>query len=160
MVNVEIPPLRERRDEIPVFVQSFLRRYSARYGKPLPRLSKQIEAAFERYAFPGNVRELENMVKRIVVLESERSILEELLASERPRGGASRLEELIDEMEERAGELPLREVGRRAALEAERNTIERVLFETHWNRKQAARLLGVSYKTLLQKIRECGLEPE
>jgi two-component system response regulator AtoC len=73
--------------------------------------------------------------------------------------GGSSLLRLIEEIEATAGQIPLREVGRRAALEAERETIDRVLHHTHWNRKQAARLLGVSYKTLLQKIRECGLEP-
>jgi two-component system response regulator AtoC len=62
-------------------------------------------------------------------------------------------------VEETAGDLPLREVGRRASLEAEREAIERVLIQTNWNRRQAARLLQVSYKTLLQKIRECGLQP-
>jgi DNA-binding NtrC family response regulator len=101
------------------------------------------------------------MVKRIVVLESERPILDELLGGERAApGDDARLERLLDEMEETAGQVPLREVGRRAAFEAERSAIERVLHQTSWNRKKAASLLGVSYKTLLQKIRECGLEPE
>jgi DNA-binding NtrC family response regulator len=68
--------------------------------------------------------------------------------------------DLIEEVEETAGELPLKEVGRRVAIEAERDAIRRMLHKTHWNRKQAAKLLNVSYKTLLQKIRECGLEPE
>jgi len=67
--------------------------------------------------------------------------------------------ELIQEVELTAGEVPLREVGRRAAHEAEREAIGHVLHRTNWNRKQAARILGVSYKTLLQKIRGCGLEP-
>jgi DNA-binding NtrC family response regulator len=67
---------------------------------------------------------------------------------------------VLAEVERTAGELPLREVSRLASLEAEREAIERMLFETHWNRKQAARRLGVSYKTLLQKIRECGLDGE
>jgi len=161
VVDIQIPPLRERREEIPVLVDTFLRRYSARYRKPLPRLSTTLRSALERHAFPGNVRELENMVKRIVVLESEKPILDELLGGERAASAdASRLERLLDEMEETAGEVPLREVGRRAALEAERNAIERALHRTSWNRKKAASLLGVSYKTLLQKIRECGLEPD
>jgi two-component system response regulator AtoC len=159
VVDLRLPPLRERREEIPVLVDTFLRRYSARYRKPLPHLSKRLLAALDRHAFPGNVRELENMMKRIVVLESEKPILEELLGGDR-RGEASSLERLLAEIEDTAGELPLREVGRRAALAAERSAIERVLFQTAWNRKQAARALGVSYKTLLQKIRECGLEPE
>jgi len=77
--------------------------------------------------------------------------------SGRPPG--STLLRLIEEIEATAGQIPLREVGRRAAQEAERETIDRVLHHTQWNRKQAARLLRVSYKTLLQKIRDCGLEP-
>jgi DNA-binding NtrC family response regulator len=160
VVSVAIPPLRERRDEIPILVESFLRRFAVRYRKPMPQLSKRLEQALERYSFPGNVRELENMMKRIIVLESEQSILEEVLRQQGddPRDGSSLLR-LIEEIEATAGEIPLREVGRRAALVAERETIDRVLNRTNWNRKQAARLLGVSYKTLLQKIRGCGLEP-
>jgi two-component system response regulator AtoC len=161
VVSVSIPPLRERRDEIPRLVESFARRYAARYGRRAPVLSQALLDALAGYAFPGNVRELENMIKRAVVLESESSILEELARSERgARADAGHaLLELIDEIERTAGDVPLREVGRRVALEAERAAIGRVLDQTHWNRKRAARLLGVSYKTLLQKIRGCGLEP-
>jgi two-component system response regulator AtoC len=160
VVNILIPPLRERREEIPQLVEHFLRRFRVRYGKPPIDLSGRLMRAFQEYPFPGNVRELENMVKRIVVLESEDSILAEVLQP--PAGtqsGRSPLLDWIEEVEETAGEIPLREVGRRAALEAERETIGRVLHHTNWNRKQAARILGVSYKTLLQKIRGCGLEP-
>ena len=160
VVTVTLPPLRERREEIPTLVANFLRASAARYRKPLPRLSDRLLRALERYAFPGNVRELENMMKRIVVLESESQILDEVLRADRSgRPPGSSLLRLIEEIEATAGQIPLREVGRRAAQEAERETIDRVLHHTHWNRKQAARLLGVSYKTLLQKIRDCGLEP-
>ena len=160
VVTVMIPPLRERRDEIPVLVDTFMRRFSARYRKRNAGASEQLMRAFDTYPFPGNVRELENIVKRAVVLEREDVILEEL------RGGSNNthetgaaLEKLIDDLEGKAGEMPLREVGRLVAQEAERATINQVLGHTHWNRKQAARLLNVSYKTLLQKIRYCGLEP-
>jgi two-component system response regulator AtoC len=162
VVNVTIPPLRERREEIPRLVESFLTRFAPRYGKAVPTLSFRLLEALQRYPFPGNVRELENMMKRVVVLEAEETILREIQHADRP--GAPRpgeaLKALLEEVEQTAGELPLREVGRRAAQEAEREAIDRVLQYTHWNRKQAARLLGVSYKTLLQKIRGCGLAPE
>ena len=159
VVNVAIPPLRERREEIPHLVATFLRRFSIRYGKPRSEISDRLALAFQRYPFPGNVRELENMIKRIIVLESEDSILAEVARSGAGAlGSGAALLDWIEEVEERAGEIPLREVGRRAALEAERETIGRVLERTNWNRKQAARILGVSYKTLLQKIRGCGLE--
>jgi two-component system response regulator AtoC len=160
VVTVTLPPLRERREEIPTLVANFLRSFASRYHKPLPRLSERLMRALDRYAFPGNVRELENMMKRIIVLESEAQILDEVVRADRSgRPAGSSLLRLIAEIEATAGEIPLREVGRRAAQVAERETIDRVLHHTNWNRKQAARLLGVSYKTLLQKIRDCGLEP-
>jgi two-component system response regulator AtoC len=160
VVNIEIPPLRERREEIADLVSHFMYRSALKYNKPLTEISDRMMAAFQEYPFPGNVRELENMIKRIVVLESEETILAELgrsRAAGMPKGRS--LLEWIEEVEETAGEIPLREVGRRAAVEAERETIGHVLHMTNWNRKQAASILGVSYKTLLQKIRGCGLEP-
>jgi two-component system response regulator AtoC len=158
VVNINVPALRERREEIRPLAENFARRFSARYRKPAPNLSARLLRAFDRYSFPGNVRELENLIKRIVVLENEEPILEELRAAERP--AESRVQRVIDEVAETAGQVPLREVGRRVALAAEREAIERVLDRTNWNRKQAARLLGVSYKTLLQKIKDCELEPD
>jgi len=161
VVNIEIPPLRDRRDEIPVLFETFLRRYSAFYEKPTPRPSKKLVALLEDFAFPGNVRQLENMVKRLVVLESEDSIRVELEG--RAHGGGaprSELQALLEEVEASAGEVPLREIGRRVAQQAERETIGVALQRTKWNRKQAARMLSVSYKTLLQKIRDCGLDAE
>ncbi len=160
VVNVTIPPLRERRDEIPALVETFLRRYALLYRKPISSLSDRLMNALQREAFPGNVRELENLIKRVVVLESEQSVLNELMERQQGRPDAySKLVEFIEHSQQTAGEMPLREVGRLAAQEAERETIGRILQHTDWNRKQAARMLGISYKTLLQKIRGCGLEP-
>jgi two-component system, NtrC family, response regulator AtoC len=161
VVGVTVPPLRERTERAEL-VDYLLARASARYGKPKRALSARLLRAIERHPFPGNVRELENLLKRIVVLGSEESVLRDLLAGDQRRaGGASgSLERVLAEVEESAGRLPLREVARRAALEAERGAIERVLYASGWNRKRAAGRLGVSYKTLLQKIRECGLDPD
>jgi two-component system response regulator AtoC len=159
VVSVALPPLRERREEIPHLLDAFASRFAARYGRPRPALGERLRKALASYPFPGNVRELENMVKRAIVLESEDLIVDEMQRYSRGERGGSRLRRVIEEIEATAGQVPLREVGRRAALEAEREAIDRVLQHTSWNRKRAARLLGVSYKTLLQKIRDCELEP-
>jgi DNA-binding NtrC family response regulator len=156
VVAIEIPPLRERREEIPLLVETFLGRYSALYGRPLRGLSQRLIEAMRSYPFPGNVRELENLIKRVVVLESEDLVVSDLTHPRTTRGERrAELEAILSEMEETAGDLPLREVGRRFALEVEREAIEHALEATGWNRKMAAQKLGVSYKTLLQKIRDC-----
>jgi DNA-binding NtrC family response regulator len=160
VVSLDIPPLRERREEIPLFVDIFLRRSAARYAKAVPEISGELRAALETYDYPGNVRELENLIKRFVVLEREDGVLAELREGGRAlQASGAALRSLIDGLAETAGDVPLREVGRRVAQEAEREAIDRVLQHTGWNRKRAAALLGVSYKTLLHKIRDCGLEP-
>jgi two-component system response regulator AtoC len=161
VVALHLLPLRDRRDELPGLVSHLLERAATRYGRPNIRPSNQLMALFERHEFPGNVRELENYLKRIVVLGSEERVMREVLGKQGASGRRpERFEELLDEVEATAGEIPLREVGRRAALEAERATISAVLSRTDWNRRQAAELLGVSYKTLLQKIRLCGLSAD
>ena len=140
-------------------VDHFVARYGAQYDRPMSSLSDRLMGLLGSYPFPGNVRELENMIKRVIVLESEESVLSEL---DRSRSSASRrrsnLHLLLEEVAESAGELPLREVGRRASLEVEREAIGVVLDRAGWNRKEAAKMLGISYKTLLQKIRECDLD--
>ncbi len=159
VVAIDIPPLRERREEIPLLVETFLRRYVDLYGRSHHGLSQNLIEAMNEYDFPGNVRELENMIKRVVVLENEASVLADL---RRPRTSRSerhaQLDAMLSQMEETAGELPLREVGRRFAMEIERGAIEHMLQLTGWNRKQTATRLGISYKTLLQKIRDCEVE--
>ena len=159
VVAIDIPPLRDRREEVPLLVETFLTRYVALYERPHHGLSQSLIEAMNEYDFPGNVRELENMIKRVVVLENEDSVLKDL---RRPRTSRSQrraeLEAMLCEMEETAGQLPLREVGRRFAMEIEREAIEHMLKLTGWNRKQTATRLGISYKTLLQKIRDCEVE--
>ncbi|MCR9095020.1 MAG: sigma-54 dependent transcriptional regulator [bacterium] len=159
VVAIDIPPLRERRDEVPLLVETFLSRYAALYERPRAGLSQRLIEAFNAYDFPGNVRELENMIKRVVVLENEESILRELSRSRADRSGRrAELDAMLEEIEETAGELPLKEVGRRFAQEVEREAIEQMLQQTGWNRKRAASRLGISYKTLLQKIRDCEVD--
>jgi two-component system response regulator AtoC len=161
VVNIQIPSLRDRREEIESLVAKFIECYGRKYGRPTEGVSKAMLAAFGSYDFPGNIRELENMVKRIVVLGSEDSVLAELVEREASqRDSTAGFDALLEEVEATAGKIPLREVSRRAAMEVEREAIDLALRMTDWNRKKAATLLGVSYKTLLHKIRECDLVAE
>jgi len=163
VVNVWIPPLRERREEIPVLADHFRQLYSAKYGRELGSISDRLMRGFLDYGWPGNVRELENMVKRIVVLQSEDAIAEEIFGATASAGRGMSHAAAVESNPEpdaaasESGSVSLRDIGRKAARDAEREALKRVLYQTNWNRKKAARILEVSYKTLLQKIKECGL---
>ena len=151
VVEIRIPPLRERREEIPLLVASFLARFNAQYGRT-KRLSPETLTRLMEHAWSGNVRELENVIRRMVVLTDGEQAFETLVA--RGRNGhaaAARPAPLVTES--------LRDIARRGARDAERKALEAVLERVHWNRAEASRLLKVSYKTLLNKISECGLTP-
>ena len=151
VIEIRIPPLRDRREEIPVLVDHFLTRLNSQYGRQ-KRLSPETMARLTAYSWPGNVRELENVIRRLVVLTDGEQAVEALIA--RGRNGhaaALRPAPLVTES--------LREIVRRGARDAEHATLEEVLARVHWNRAAASRILKVSYKTLLSKIAECGLTP-
>ncbi len=163
VVEIRVPPLRERKEEIPILAMSFLDRFNHRDGRK-EELPSEIITLFAEYSWPGNVRELENTILRLVVLGNVPQIHEEILT--RLRTLSSKLSGPKDAQETlqppRNQEIPLglREVARRAAQQAERKAIREVLDRVNWNRSEAARLLKVSYKTLLSKIHDCGLTPK
>jgi two-component system response regulator AtoC len=149
VMTIWIPPLRERREEIPRLVEHFLRKY-ARPDNSFTKLSPATLEAFQCYHWPGNVRELENVVRRMLLLGSEEWVGQAL-----ERAGRPELEAQPD-----GASANLKEVARRAAREAERVVIKQTLDAVHWNRLEAARRLGISYKALLYKIKACGLAPQ
>jgi len=151
VVEIRIPPLRERREEIPLLVASFLARFNAQYGRT-KRLSPETLTRLMEHAWSGNVRELENVIRRMVVLTDGEQAFETLVARGRNGHAAAARPAPL-------GTESLRDIARRGAREAERKALEAVLERVHWNRAEASRLLKVSYKTLLNKISECGLTP-
>ena len=160
VVTVQLPPLRERKDAIPLLVDHFLRKYNEQYRKELKRLSEATLEGFLEYDWPGNVRELENMVKRMVVLGNEQTVLEEII---REQGTRERRSEPLLDFEavgadlQNGGGVDLKAIAKRAAQLAEKRVIEKVLEQTRWNRKEAAARLQISYKALLYKMRENDL---
>ena len=163
VVEIHVPPLRERREEIPVLVSHFLQKFRRQYNREVELLPEAM-TFFVDYLWPGNVRELENIIRRLVVLGSVRQAQEEILAHLRntraePAGSGAPAEvvALAGPPDLSRG---LREIARWAAREAERRAIQEVLERVRWNRTRAASLLRISYKTLLSKIAVCGLAPK
>jgi len=150
--TLSIPPLRERREEIPVLSEYFMRKGAKRYGRdPLP-FSLRLMNALTDHPWPGNLRELENVVNRYLVLGDERAILDELL----PSGNQSIHADAGSEVPNGAG---LKAMVRGLKGNAEAMAIARVLEGTGWNRKAAANDLQISYKALLYKIKQYDLSP-
>ncbi|HEX8031111.1 MAG TPA: sigma-54 dependent transcriptional regulator [Vicinamibacterales bacterium] len=195
VIEVHIPPLRERREEIAQLIEFFLLKFSSVYHRPAVRPSLALQEALLAYDWPGNIRELENMMKRLVVLQDETLIFAELGRVRTARANAE-----SEQREERAmqpapatmpmsrpvsappppapafaapppppapAESPafpigadgvnLQELARHAAMGAEKEAIQHALERFRWNRRKTAEYLQVSYKTLLNKMKECGI---
>src|SRR6266581_4927578 len=153
VLSINVPPLRERTTEIPLLFRHFLQKYSAKFNKEPVVPSQHLLEAAVRYPWPGNLRELENFVKRYVILEDDEGSFRELLEMSATRQRISPREEAA----------PAREQGLKALVrslkdEAEMEAIADALEKTHWCRKDAAKMLGISYKALLYKIRQFNLD--
>jgi DNA-binding NtrC family response regulator len=177
VVVIDLPPLRDRGEDLKVLVDYFLTKYCVDYNKPRPRLSDETIRLFAEHSWPGNVAELQNVVRRLVAdgsdarvrREIRRAMAQALHACEQAAVPA------VPRVDARASETPpaepgpaagdptahsgsLKEIARAAARAAERTAIARMLQRTRWNRKEAAEILGISYKALLYKIKENGLD--
>lgn len=148
VLQIHLPPLRDRREDIPVLVEHFLGRYNDAYNCTARPLSAQLVRMLQEYHWPGNVRELENLVKRYVILGSEDAITAELVSREQTHFTP---EIPLD------GSVSLKKITRQAVRELERQVILRSLQANNWNRKRVARALSISYRALLYKIRDAGL---
>jgi two-component system response regulator AtoC len=149
VVTVEVPPLRERREEIGGLVNYFVEEYRKQFKRPEFVVDPTTMSAFLRHTWPGNVRELENTIKRMIVIGDVHGPLSELHQVEITEPAATPRPRL---------QVPLKEISKQAALQAEREAIRRALEDTRWNRLQAAKLLRISYRALLYKIKAVGLD--
>ena len=146
-VCLRLPPLRQRKEDIPALVNFFLSKYARDFRRPVPYLSPATQSLFQEYAWPGNIRELENAARAIVALGDEsvamgglRSLL---MKSERGANGER---------------ISLKQASRAASREAEKELILKVLNRTRWNRRRAAQELQISYKALLYKLKQIGYQ--
>jgi two-component system response regulator AtoC len=162
VVTIPIPPLRTRREEIPSLVRHFLGRFCKQYNRSTPTISPETMRLFQEYPWPGNVRELENMIRRLVVLQSELLVQEEIaLRMDKPQATppSHTFVPPKDPNPSRPGrDLGLKEIAKKASMAAEAAAIKEVLERVRWNRAETSRLLKISYKALLYKIKQCGLD--
>jgi len=154
VVQILVPALRERPEEIPLLAHYFAERYARLFQHEGFALPEETVQRLVRYRYPGNVRELENIVKRMIVLGDSQ-------LTRAPWPG-----ELVDAKPESAAPPPVRvrialkDISRKAAQAAERQAILDALEETQWNRMRAAKLLKISYRALLYKIKDAALVPD
>jgi two-component system response regulator AtoC len=189
VIEVRVPSLRERREEIQPLIDYFLMKFASVYRRPLVRPSLLLQESLRAYDWPGNIRELENMMKRLVVLQDEAHLLAELGrqktaratdAANAPAMAPAAAPQTPHTAEAHGETLPspqapppappapepppapptavnLQELARHAAMGAEREAIQLALERFRWNRRKTAAFLQVSYKTLLNKMKECGI---
>jgi two-component system, NtrC family, response regulator AtoC len=152
--TMTIPPLRERRQEIPILLTCFMNNLALKFGKnPLPISDRMVQECM-RHHWPGNLRELSNFVKRYLVLEQEDLVIQELQWKSRESGGDDRENSAVS-----PGHGGLKALVRSLKDDAEAKEILRALEDANWNRKLAASQLHISYKALLYKIKQHGLCP-
>jgi len=154
VIRLELPPLRERREDIPVLCNYFLQKYRERYKSIVEDLPAELLDAFVRYDWPGNIRQLENAMKRFLILPDMTLVLAEL---KEPAAAAAVAVAAVT-VKPKEDKMSLKDVGSRAAEQAERELVIRVLEETAWNRKQAARRLNICYKALLNKLKRWQID--
>jgi len=148
VVNLRLPALRERRADIQDLANYFLDYYNRKFNARARSLSPELIGILQKYHWPGNIRELENLIKRYVILGNEEVITSELTSHE---------QEYFNPDIPIDGPISLKKITRQAVRELERKVILKVLQANHWNRKLAARALSISYRALLYKIRDAGL---
>ena len=147
-VTLQIPPLRERAEDISALTNYFLAKYSERYHCRPAAFSSSGMERLQSYWWPGNIRQLENVVRRYVLLGSESAVLADLNDDVR---------DVFQFSIPPHGKISLKEITRRAVRQVERQVIEKALHVTGWNRKAAARILKISYRAFLYKLEEAGI---
>ena len=156
-VTISLPPLRARMDDLPLLYHAFMKRYAPQFGKEPVPLTAEIEQDLSNYSWPGNVRELESFVKRMMVLGYENALRQLKGAG----AFSTPLKPPVDDASGpqaspplEPGSCSLKQIAQEAVTEAEKAAIRQALEQTKWNKKRAAALLGVSYRSLLYKVKE------
>jgi len=152
VLTIALPSLQQRIGDLPTLVDYLLDKYAGKFGRSAPPLSKNTFKLLQRHSWPGNIRELENVIKRYVIVGREEEITRSL-ENDRAEDEEFDPEVPVD------GVIKLKEVTRLAVKQIERKIILKTLDAHRWNRQSAARALSISYAALLYKMREAGVPP-
>jgi two-component system response regulator AtoC len=152
VVNIELPALRERRSDIADLTRYFLDIYARQFNRSVRELPAAVMERMQSYGWPGNIRELENVMKRYVILGTAEAVLTEITKEVRGDYGSDLVPVLPD-----SGPINLKEITREATRKIERQVMLSVLERYRWNRKKAAKVLKISYRAMLYKLKEHGL---
>jgi two-component system response regulator AtoC len=147
-VTIELPALRERASDVPDLVNYFIETYSHTFHNKAKPISGQLMSQLQNYHWPGNIRELENLVKRYVIFGDEEALQMDLM----PKPSS-----MIEFDLQLNGPISLKDMTRKATHELERKIILKILQNNEWNRKRTAKALNISYRALLYKIRDVGV---
>ena len=172
-IKIHIEPLRTRPEDIPPLIDHYVKAYAAQFdGKQLLTPSEKTIEKLTAYHWPGNVRELQNVLKRFMILGNSEDNLDEMLIGNETRSKASSLPTSAGQLLSSADllefdtndppdltSLSLKKIKKKAIVRVEREIISYVLEKTGWNRSKATKILNISYKTLLYKIKNLGIEP-
>lgn len=150
VVNLSLPPLRERKEDVPGFVHHFIGLYNSEFNCCAKGLSKQLLRLCQEFHWPGNIRQLENLIKRYVILESEEAISADLITNSETQHTFSQLPEVTA-----SASISLKKITKDMVRDLERQIIIKMLQAHSWNRVETARALNISYKALLYKLKDC-----
>ena len=159
VVHIQIPPLRERKEDIVLFCDHFTKRFSRQYDLPVKKIPDSLSRLLMAYHWSGNVRELENTIKRYIVLE-DIEVIRQHFEQWKSRDVFKEIDKIADAPLTGDHELDLHSIRKEAATLVEKDIIVKTLQRTNWNKSKAAKELRVSYKTLLNKISEYKITPE
>jgi len=172
-IKIHIEPLRNRPEDIPLLIDHYVKTYAAQFDdKQLLTPSKKTIEKLTAYHWPGNVRELQNVLKRFMILGSSEDSLDDMLIGNEIRPQAADLPASAGQLLSPSGflgfdtnnppdlsSLSLKKIKKKAIVRVEKEVISYVLEKTGWNRSKATKILNISYKTLLYKIKNLGIEP-
>jgi two-component system response regulator AtoC len=157
-VCLRLPSLRQRQDDVPLLLEHFLRKYASTFERPRPRISSRAMEFLQHHSWPGNIRELENFVRKFVILGDEELALSDLVLGSAPNATERRRAPAVAVNDHPNKARSLKAAAREASRNVERELILDSLERTHWNRKRTARELQISYKALLYKLKQLDID--